>query len=116
MPEPEEERPDGPLSDLKMLDLAGPIGVYCAKLMAASLLYRVGFVRFGIIPAYPTVTIMACFLFFAIFAGGTLALVVVNDFILLAVVGLVAGIASILVAHHVNERYELNIDRWFDRR
>ena len=25
---------DGPLTDLKVLDLAGPIGVYCTKLLA----------------------------------------------------------------------------------
>ena len=34
MQEPKEDQRSGPLSDLKVLDLAGPIGVYCAKLMA----------------------------------------------------------------------------------
>ena len=34
MQEPTSEPKEGPLSDLKVLDLAGPIGVYCGKLMA----------------------------------------------------------------------------------
>ena len=34
MQEPKEDQRSGPLSDLKVLDLAGPIGVYCANLMA----------------------------------------------------------------------------------
>ena len=34
MREPKEEQPTGPLCDLKVLNLAWPIGVYCAKLMA----------------------------------------------------------------------------------
>ena len=34
MREPTCEPKEGPLSDLKVLDLAGPIGVYCGKLMA----------------------------------------------------------------------------------
>lgn len=29
-----EDYPEGPLADLKVLDLAGPIGVYCTKLLA----------------------------------------------------------------------------------
>jgi benzylsuccinate CoA-transferase BbsE subunit len=34
MAEAEEEQREGALDDLKVLDLAGPIGVYCAKLLA----------------------------------------------------------------------------------
>ena len=34
MGDTKEDLSSGPLSDLKVLDLAGPIGVYCAKLMA----------------------------------------------------------------------------------
>ena len=34
MQEPKEDQRSGPLSDLKILDLAGPSGVYCGKLMA----------------------------------------------------------------------------------